>query len=84
MSDELLFSQPQYNTWIELNYNQNQADVLKYAQATLDTGYPEIVNNPGNEQEYLLELINSYLYKDIFEVITPANYIDLLTSPAPE
>jgi predicted AAA+ superfamily ATPase len=27
--------------------------------------YPEIVNNPGNEQEYLLELINSYLYKDI-------------------
>ena len=27
--------------------------------------YPEIVNNPGNEPEYLLELINSYLYKDI-------------------
>lgn len=27
--------------------------------------YPEIVNNPGNEQEYLIELINSYLYKDI-------------------
>ena len=27
--------------------------------------YPDIVNNPGNEQEYLMELINSYLYKDI-------------------
>jgi predicted AAA+ superfamily ATPase len=27
--------------------------------------YPEIVNNPGNEQEHLIELINSYLYKDI-------------------
>jgi predicted AAA+ superfamily ATPase len=27
--------------------------------------YPEIVNNPGNEQEYLIELVNSYLYKDI-------------------
>jgi len=27
--------------------------------------YPDIVNNPGNEQEYLLELTNSYLYKDI-------------------
>jgi len=27
--------------------------------------YPEIVNNQGDEQKYLLELINSYLYKDI-------------------
>jgi len=27
--------------------------------------YPEIINNPGSEQEYLIELINSYLYKDI-------------------
>jgi predicted AAA+ superfamily ATPase len=27
--------------------------------------YPEIVNNPGNEQEHLIELTNSYLYKDI-------------------
>ena len=27
--------------------------------------YPEIVNNQGNEQEHLIELINSYLYKDI-------------------
>jgi len=27
--------------------------------------YPDIVNNPGNEQEYLLELTNSYLFKDI-------------------
>lgn len=27
--------------------------------------YPEIVNESGNEQENLLELINSYLYKDI-------------------
>jgi uncharacterized protein len=27
--------------------------------------YPEIINNQGDEQKYLLELINSYLYKDI-------------------
>ena len=40
MPDELLFSQPQYNTWIELTYNQNQADVLKYARAILDNGFP--------------------------------------------
>lgn len=27
--------------------------------------YPDTVNNPGYEQEYLLELTNSYLFKDI-------------------
>ncbi len=40
MPDSLLITQPQYNTWIELNYNQNQADVLKYAHAILDKGLP--------------------------------------------
>lgn len=40
MPDPLLFSAPQYNTWIELTYNQNQADVLKYAHAIIDNGYP--------------------------------------------
>jgi alpha-glucosidase (family GH31 glycosyl hydrolase) len=38
--DLLLFSAPQYNTWIELTYNQNQADILKYAKAIIDNGYP--------------------------------------------
>ena len=40
MPDSLLFAKPQYNTWIELTYNQNQADVLKYAQGILDNGFP--------------------------------------------
>ena len=40
MPDELLFSAPQYNTWIELTYNQNQEDVLKYARAIIDNGFP--------------------------------------------
>ncbi len=40
MPDELLFSAPQYNTWIELIYNQNQADILKYAHAIIDNGFP--------------------------------------------
>jgi len=30
MPDSLLFARPQYNTWIELSYNQNQIDILKY------------------------------------------------------
>lgn len=38
MPDSLLISTPQYNTWIELNYNQNQQDVLKYAHAIIDNG----------------------------------------------
>jgi len=38
--DKLLFSSPQYNTWIELLYNQNQVDILKYAKAMIDNGFP--------------------------------------------
>jgi alpha-glucosidase len=40
MPDRLLFAAPQYNTWIELNYNHNQSDILKYAQAIIDNGLP--------------------------------------------
>jgi len=40
MPDSLLFSHPQYNTWIELVYNQNQADILKYAHQIIDNGFP--------------------------------------------
>ncbi len=38
--DESLFTKPQYNTWIELLYNQNQKDVLHYAKAIIDNGFP--------------------------------------------
>lgn len=40
MPDVSLFLQPQYNTWIELLYDQNQADILKYAHAIIDNGFP--------------------------------------------
>ncbi|MCM4172778.1 glycoside hydrolase [Arenibacter sp. TNZ] len=40
MPDRLLFEQPQYNTWIELIYNQNQKDILKYAHSIIDNGFP--------------------------------------------
>ncbi len=39
MPDELLFSRPQYNAWIELIYDQNQQDILKYAHAIIDNGF---------------------------------------------
>ena len=40
MPDPLLFTNPQYNTWIELLYNQNQKDILKYARSILTNGLP--------------------------------------------
>lgn len=40
LPDTLFFTMPQYNTWIELMYNQNQEDILKYAHAVVDNGFP--------------------------------------------
>ncbi len=37
---DIMFTQPQYNTWIELTYDQNEEDILKYAQSIIDNGYP--------------------------------------------
>jgi alpha-glucosidase len=40
MPDSLLFTRPQYNTWIELMYDQNQKDVLAYAGNIIANGFP--------------------------------------------
>jgi alpha-glucosidase len=40
LPDLALFAAPQYNTWIELMYDQNQRDVLRYAHAIIDNGLP--------------------------------------------
>ncbi len=40
MPDETLFAAPQYNTWIELMYDQNEKDILKYARAIIENNYP--------------------------------------------
>jgi len=46
---ELLFTNPQYNTWIELMYDQNQQDIINYASAILANnmlpGVPMINDN---------------------------------------
>ena len=39
MPDPLLFTRPQFNTWIELTYNQNQHDVMAYARAIVANGF---------------------------------------------
>lgn len=40
LPDPLFFSMPQYNTWIELLYNQNQHDILAYAARVKENGFP--------------------------------------------
>lgn len=52
--EELMFTAPQYNTWIELMYNQNQEDILEYAQNIIDNGYPPgvIMIDDNWQQDY--------------------------------
>ncbi|GAA1283191.1 glycoside hydrolase [Planotetraspora silvatica] len=40
MPDPLLFTAPQYNLWIETLFEPTQQNVLGYAQAVLDQGFP--------------------------------------------
>ena len=51
--DELFFTMPQYNTWIELIYDQNQEDILDYARAIIENGFPAgILMIDDNWQKY--------------------------------
>lgn len=46
------FTRPQFNTWIELIYDQNQADILRYAESVAESGYPHgVVMIDDNWQE---------------------------------
>jgi alpha-glucosidase len=40
LPDSLFFTLPQYNTWIELMYNQNQGDILRYARGIIENNFP--------------------------------------------
>ncbi len=40
LPDPLFFTSPQYNTWIELGFNQTQKGILKYAHDLIDNGFP--------------------------------------------
>lgn len=37
---EIFFTKPQFNSWIELIYDQNEKDILTYAEAIVAQGYP--------------------------------------------
>ncbi len=40
LPDENFFTMPQYNTWIELMYEQTQKDILNYARQIIEHGFP--------------------------------------------
>lgn len=52
----------------ELVLNSTMLEEAKQLQNRLIYGfYPDVINNPGEEKEILTNIVNSYLYKDIFE-----------------
>ncbi|MCH7413185.1 ATP-binding protein [Belliella sp. R4-6] len=69
-----------------LSYSEiAQNTSLLEAKRLLDTrliygSYPDVVNNPGNEKEILVEIAQSYLYKDILQIdnIRKPSHIDKL------
>ena len=53
LPDTLFFTMPQYNTWIELMYNQNQEDVMHYAQSIIKHKFPTgVIMIDDNWQKY--------------------------------
>jgi alpha-glucosidase len=53
LPDSLFFTMPQYNTWIELMYNQNQKDILEYARQVIQNDFPAgILMIDDNWQKY--------------------------------
>jgi len=53
-------------SWGELRGSFNYTELLNQFESRLVFGmYPEVVSNPGNEEELLKNLAGSYLYKDL-------------------
>ncbi|MDR0765502.1 MAG: glycoside hydrolase family 31 protein [Odoribacteraceae bacterium] len=53
LPDTLFFTMPQYNTWIELMYDQNQRDILAYARDIIARGFPPgVLMIDDNWQKY--------------------------------
>ena len=51
----------------ELVNNSNRLEVFRSLETRMIYGsYPEVINHPGDEKTILRELIDDYLYKDVF------------------
>ena len=52
----------------ELGNHTSMLEEMRLLKNRLVYGfYPDVVNNPGEEKEILTNIVNSYLYKDVFE-----------------
>lgn len=68
-------------SWIELVNHTNFIDALSQLNQRIIYGmYPEVITNGGNEKETLLNLTESYLYKDIiaFQKIRKPEFVQKL------
>jgi len=68
-------------SWAELVKYINHFEALSQLQQRLIFGmYPDVIMNPGNEKEILLNLTESYLYKDIiaFQQIRKPEFVQKL------
>ncbi|MBD0401920.1 glycoside hydrolase family 31 protein [Flammeovirga sp. EKP202] len=63
---EIMFTNPQYNTWIELMYEQNEEDILNYAQSIIDNGYPPgvLMIDDNWQEDYGTWQFSSKRFKD--------------------
>lgn len=63
---ELLFTRPQYNTWIKFMYDQNEDGILSYAESILDAGLPagELILDCGWQEYYGLWDFHSGRFRD--------------------
>ena len=53
----------------ELRNHTSQTEAKRLLETRLIYGcYPDVVNNPGNEKAILIEIAQSYLYKDILKL----------------
>jgi uncharacterized protein len=55
-------------SFTELSHHTSFIEEKRLLETRLIYGsYPEVISSPGNEKEALLEIANSYLYKDILQ-----------------
>jgi predicted AAA+ superfamily ATPase len=65
----------------ELKNHTSKTEINRTINSRLVFGnYPEIINNPSKEREILIEIANSYLYKDILKMdgIRKSNHLEKL------
>lgn len=57
-------------SWSEYQQNVGEYEALNHLNDRLIYGsYPDVINQKGNEFEILLNLVESYLYKDLFALV---------------